>query len=73
MTYQIYQNDKLVKTIGAKGMNSIYTQYKKYCFARHASVMMQCDQNTSVGLLYWTNHSDNYYLKSAQNEGDLAA
>jgi len=73
LTYQIYKNDELVKTIAAKGMNSIYTQYKKYCFTRHASIMMQCDQNTSVGLMYWTNYSENYYLKSAQNEGDLAA
>ena len=64
LTYQIFKGNELVKTIGAKGMNSIYAQYKKYCSQRHGTTMIQCSQAESVGLIYWTNHSDNFYLKA---------
>jgi hypothetical protein len=70
-TFQILKGDyggessELVKTISAKGMNSIYAQYKKYCFQRHATVMVECSQRESQGAMYWSNLTENFYLKQA--------
>jgi hypothetical protein len=70
-TLQIFKGNygseggELVKTISAKGMNSIYTQYKKYCSQRHATVMVECSQEESQGAMYWSNLTENFYLKQA--------
>ncbi len=55
---------KLVKKLTAKGMNSIYAQYKSYCARKHATVMIQCGEKESIGCLYWSDLVNNFYLKS---------
>ena len=63
LTYGIFKDDQLVKTITAKGMNSIYNQYKKYCWNRHATNAIVCSNDQSVGMMYWSDSTNNYYLK----------
>ena len=50
MTYQILNNDTVVKTIKAKGMNSIYAQFNTY--AKKKSAVSRNDRN-AIGAMVW--------------------
>jgi coproporphyrinogen III oxidase len=72
ITFYIYKGSrdgvseaKSVKKLTAKSMNSIYAQYKRYCQGKHATVMIQCKKEESIGCLYWSNLNDNFYLKES--------
>ena len=65
LNFQIFKGTQPVKTITAKGMESIYAQYKKYCFSKGATTPCECSQETSIGVLYWTDETNSYYLKES--------
>ena len=50
MTYQILRNDTVIKTISAKGMNSIYTQFNGYAKKRGATSETR---NGAIGVMVW--------------------
>ena len=50
MTYQILNNDTVVKTIKAKGMNSIYTQFNSYAKKKNA---VSRDDGNAIGAMVW--------------------
>ena len=50
MTYQILNNNTVIKTIKAKGMNSIYTQFNNYAKKRGAVSKIQ---SGAVGVMVW--------------------
>ena len=50
MTYQILKNDTVVKTITAKGMESIWTQFNNYAKKRGATAE---ERSGAVGVLVW--------------------
>ena len=50
MTYQILRNDTVIKTISAKTMNSIYTQFNGYAKKRSATAKTR---NGAIGVMVW--------------------
>ena len=50
MTYQILRNDTVIKTISAKTMNSIYTQFNGYAKKRGATSE---PRNGAIGVMVW--------------------
>ena len=50
MTYQIIKNDTVIKTISAKTMNSIYTQFNGYAKKRGATAETR---NGAIGVMVW--------------------
>ena len=50
MTYQILKNDTVIKTISAKGMNSIYTQFNGYAKKRGATPETR---SGAIGVMVW--------------------
>ncbi len=65
-TFEIIKDGKPVKALKAKGMESIYAQYKKYCATKHATLFIECSQDESFGLGYWANYTDNFYLRKVE-------
>jgi hypothetical protein len=63
LTFTILNNEtnKVCKTLTAKSMNSIYTQYKSYCKTKNATTFEQCDQDFSFGSGYWVNSLGNKF------------
>jgi hypothetical protein len=51
MTYQILKNNVEIKTLNAKGMNSIYNQFNIYAKKRQA-ISKPCE--TAIGMMVWT-------------------
>ena len=50
MTYQILRNDTVIKTLTAKTMNSIYTQFNGYAKKRSATYE---ERSGAVGAMVW--------------------
>lgn len=50
MTYHILNNSTVVKTITAKGMNSIWTQFNGYAKKRGATAE---ERSGAIGVLVW--------------------
>ena len=50
MTYQILKNNTVVKTLTAKGMDSIYNQFNGYAKKRGAVSKIQ---SGAVGVMVW--------------------
>ena len=50
MTYQILKNDTVIKTISAKELNSIWTQFNSYAKKRGATAE---ERSGAVGVLVW--------------------
>ena len=50
MTYQILKNKTVVKTIKAKGMESIWTQFNTYAKKRGATAE---ERSGAIGVLVW--------------------
>lgn len=50
MTYQILKNETVVKTIKAKGMESIYNQFNTYAKKRSATSE---SRSGAVGVMVW--------------------
>ena len=50
MTYQILKNDTVIKTISAKTMNSIYTQFNGYAKKHGATAVYN---SGAIGVLVW--------------------
>lgn len=68
LTFKIVnESGKEVKSLKAAGMNSIYTQYKRYCIGKSAINYVECPNEESFGLLYWKNDTDNFYLIRTAN------
>jgi len=68
LTFKIVnESGKTVSNLKAAGMNSIYNQYKSYCVKKSATSYVECPNEKSFGLLYWTNQADNFYLIRTAN------
>jgi hypothetical protein len=65
MKFEIACNGEGIKTISAKGMNSIYAQYKKWCAAKFATHFVECPEAESVGCGYWSNYTEDFLLREA--------
>ena len=50
MTYQILKNDSVIKTIQAKNMDSIWTQFNGYAKKRKATPE---SRSGAVGVMVW--------------------
>lgn len=50
MTYQILKNNTVIKTIKAKGMESIWTQFNGYAKKRGATAE---ERSGAIGVLVW--------------------
>jgi len=63
MQFQIinYRTGKS-KTVSARSMNSIYAQYKRYCFAAGAKSFTECDAQFSFGNGYWMDANGYEYI-----------
>ena len=50
MTYQIIKNDTAIKTLTAKGMDSIYNQFNGYAKKRGATYE---ERSGAIGAMVW--------------------
>ena len=62
MTYQILKNDTVVKTISAKSMDSIWTQFNSYAKKRKATPE---SRSGAVGVMVWVLPSNDVLSLSA--------
>ena len=62
MTYQVLKNDTVIKTIKAKGMESIYNQFNNYAKKRGATAETR---SGALGVLVWILPSNDVLSLSA--------
>ena len=62
MTYQILKNNTAIKTISAKGMESIYNQFNGYAKKRGATPE---SRSGAVGVMVWVLPSNDVLSLSA--------